>query len=75
MNTFAFLPDSVARESAPGIKLLPPELKPTGAEGPTRTVAWSGAQRSRGDRPATRRWVAAHTPRSLVQDRNAKTLI
>jgi hypothetical protein len=28
VNTFAFLPDSVARESAPGVTLLPPELKP-----------------------------------------------
>jgi hypothetical protein len=28
VNTFVFLPDSVARESAPGIKLLPPEMKP-----------------------------------------------
>src|SRR5260221_715396 len=28
VNTFAFLPDSVARESAPAIMLLPPEMKP-----------------------------------------------
>jgi hypothetical protein len=28
VNTFVFLPDSVSRESAPGIKLLPPEVKP-----------------------------------------------
>lgn len=28
VNTFAFLPDSVARESAPGVKLLPPQMKP-----------------------------------------------
>ena len=28
VNTFAFLPDSVARENGPGIMLLPPELKP-----------------------------------------------
>ena len=28
VNTFVFLPDSVARESAPGIKVLPPETKP-----------------------------------------------
>jgi hypothetical protein len=28
VNTFAFLPDSVARESAPGVTLLPPEAKP-----------------------------------------------
>jgi hypothetical protein len=28
VNTFVFLPDSVARESAPGITLLPPEVKP-----------------------------------------------
>jgi hypothetical protein len=28
VNTFAFLPDSVARENPPGINLLPPEMKP-----------------------------------------------
>jgi hypothetical protein len=28
VNTFVFLPDSVARENPPGIKLLPPEVKP-----------------------------------------------
>jgi hypothetical protein len=27
VNTFAFLPDSVAREPGPGVKLLPPETK------------------------------------------------